>query len=153
MASRRTLSQTLKSIAGVALVGPGLFILFGNLDGAAARLNHLLATTPGEGFGVLSSVILAASFDHQRLLQGLLQMLVSFWPLLFVSVGAVLLRDAFTENVNSPVGTGQIFPERDTKPVDLTAPRLRPDSTGRDRAAASSEPKPFAAIKSWVEAS
>ena len=98
MARQRTLSQILKSI-GSALVGTGLFTLFGNLDRDTARLSHLLATTPGEGLGVLSSVILAASFDHQRLLQGLLQMLVSFWPLLFVSVGAVLLRDAFTENV------------------------------------------------------
>ena len=122
MARQRTLSQTLKSIAGSALVGPGLFILFGNLDGAAARLNHLLATPPGEGLGVLSSVILAASFDHQRLLQGLLQVLESFWPLLFVSVGAVLLRDAFTENVQSLVRTQQIFPEKDTKPVDLAGP-------------------------------
>jgi hypothetical protein len=140
MARQRTLSQTLKSIAGSALVGPGLVILFGNLDGAAARLKHLLATTPGEGLGVLASVILAASFDHQRLLQGFLQMLVSFWPLLFVSVGAVLLRDSFTENVNSFVGTQQILPEKDSKPVDLTAPRPSPDSAGRDRAAATQNP-------------
>jgi len=94
MATQHTSCQTLKSIAGSALVGPGLFLLFGNLDGAAIRLSHLLGAAPGEALGVLSSVIFAASFDHQRLCQGLLQMLVSFWPLLLVIVGAVLLRDA-----------------------------------------------------------
>lgn len=94
MATQHTPCQTLKSIAGSALVGPGLFILFGNLDGAAVRLSHLLGPAPGEGFGVLSSVIFAASFDHQRLLQVLLELLVSFWPLLFVIIGAVLLQDA-----------------------------------------------------------
>jgi hypothetical protein len=96
MARQRTSSQTLKSIAGSALAGPGLFILLGNLDGAAAAFRHLLATTSGAGLGLLSSVILAASFDHQQFLQGLLQMLASFWPLPLVIVGAVLLRDACT---------------------------------------------------------
>jgi hypothetical protein len=107
MTRQHTPSQTVKSIAGSALVGPGLFILFGNLDGAAAHLSYLLST-PGEGLGVLSSVILAASFDHQRLLQGLLQMLVSFWPLLFVIAGVVLLRAAFTEEI----GTQQTLPKK-----------------------------------------
>ena len=52
MARQHTPSQTVRSIAGSALVGPGLFILFGNLDGAAAALRHLLATTsvsPADG--------------------------------------------------------------------------------------------------------
>jgi len=75
MATQHTSCQTLKSIAGSALVGPGLFLLFGNLDGAAIRLSHLLGAAPGEALGVLSSVIFAASFDHQRLCQGLPQML------------------------------------------------------------------------------
>jgi hypothetical protein len=100
MTRHHTPSQTLKSIAGSALVGPGLFILFGSLDGAVAQLSHLLSTR-GEGLGLLSSVILAASFDHQRLLQGLLQVLVSFWPLLFVIAGGVLLRAAFTDKVRA----------------------------------------------------
>jgi hypothetical protein len=117
MTRQHPLSQTLKSIAGSALVGPGLFILLGNLDGAAVQLRHLLSSS-GEGLGVLSSVILAALFDHQRLLQSLLQVLVSFWPLLFVIAGGVLLRAAFTEKV----GAQHAFPKKDTEPVDLTAP-------------------------------
>ncbi len=111
-------SQTLKSIAGSALLGPGLLILFANLDGAAVQLRHLIST-PAEGLGLLSSVILAASFNHQRLLQGLLQMLISCWPLLFVIAGVVLLRAAVTEKV----GTQQTLPKKDTEPVDLTTPR------------------------------
>jgi hypothetical protein len=122
MATQHRPSQTFRSIAGSALVGLGLFILFGNLGGAAAQLRHLLSV-PGEGLGLLASVILAASFDHRRLLHGLLQMLLSFWPLLFVIVGAVLLRDAFTENVKTLGGTEQIFPKKDTEFVDLTVPR------------------------------
>jgi len=99
MTRQHTPTQTLKSIAGSVLVGPGLFILFGNLDGAAARLNHHLGTLPGEGLGILSSVILAASFDHQRFLHGLLQM---FWPpLLLVIVGAALWWDASTDEVKA----------------------------------------------------
>ncbi|MBZ5655280.1 MAG: hypothetical protein LAO56_08365 [Acidobacteriia bacterium] len=125
MARQHTISQTVKSIAGSALVGPGLFILFGNLDGAAAQLGHLLRCTPCDGLGLLSSVILAASFDHQRLLEGLVQMLVSFWPLLFVIGGAVLLRNAFTDRDKGVIGSQQTFPKKDSEAVDL----IIPDST------------------------
>ncbi len=79
--------------------------------------------SPGEahlwfhrGVGVLSSAVLAASqatqayaFDHQGFLLGLLWMLVSFWPLLLVIVGAVLLQDAFTEKVRALPTSNQYF--------------------------------------------
>jgi len=93
MATRHTSWQTLKSIAGAALVAPGLFFCLLTWMGLP-RLSQLLGSTPGQGLGVLSSVIFVVSFDDNRLLQGLLQILVSFWPLLFVTVGVVLLRDA-----------------------------------------------------------
>jgi xanthine/uracil/vitamin C permease (AzgA family) len=97
-----------KSIAGAALVGIGLFILLENLDVAATQLNHLLGTTLGEALGSLPTVILAASqvlqacaFDHQRFLPALLQVLISFWPLALVIVGAVLLWKAFAIEVKA----------------------------------------------------
>jgi hypothetical protein len=122
MAKQGTSSQALKSIAGSALAGPGLLILVGNLDGAAAQLKALLGM-PGEGLGLLSSVILAAAFDQQRLLHGLLQMLISFWPLLFVIGGAVLLRDASTRSVPIVVGREQNFQKNNARFVDRPVPR------------------------------
>jgi hypothetical protein len=113
-----------KSIAGAALVGLGIFILYENLDRAATQLSHLVGTIPGKPLGVLPTVILAASrvlqayaADHQRFLQGFIQhMLVSFWPLLLVMVGTVLSRDTFADNVN-------VLPKKDCGRVDLAAGR------------------------------
>jgi hypothetical protein len=95
MARQQTSLQTLRSIAGSALAGPGILVLFLNLEGAAAQLSHHRGGVFGEGFGLLHLVMLAASFDHQQLVRSLLQMLVSFWPVLLVISGTVLLRDAF----------------------------------------------------------
>jgi hypothetical protein len=122
MTKRITSAQILKSIAGSVLVGRGLLILMGNLDGITAQLRAALGT-PREGLGLLSTVILAASFNHQRLLHGLLQMLVSLWPAVFVMVGAVLLRDVFAGKIEVAVDTQQIFPGRSTNIVYLTRPR------------------------------
>ena len=122
MTRQATSSQIFKSIAGSVLVGPGLLILMRNLDGMATQLKTLL-DTPGRGLGLVSTVILAASFNHQRLAQGLLDMLVSFWPALFVMVGVVLLRDVPVENIGIVVDTQQIFSRTRTNSVDLTMPR------------------------------
>jgi hypothetical protein len=107
MTRQLILSRGPKSIAGTALIGLGLLILFGNVDGAAAQLSGPLGNTAGEALGVLPSIILTAAsqafqacaFDHQYFLQGLFQMLVSSWLLLLVIVGALLLRAAFTSKV------------------------------------------------------
>ena len=93
---------------GGALVGLGLHILFGNLDRVAEQLQHMLGTPAWETLGVLPSAVLAASqavqaygLDHQEFLQTLLWMLISFWPLLLVILGTVLLRDFFTERAKA----------------------------------------------------
>jgi hypothetical protein len=109
MARQRTAHRSSKSIAGVALVGFGMFILYENLAGAVAWLSHVLAANSSETLGVLPAVILAVSqvlqahaANHQRLLQRFLQhMLISSWPLLLVMVGAVLSRDTFTDTANA----------------------------------------------------
>lgn len=102
MAARQTSSQSLKSIAGAALFGLGLIILLGNLDGIAASLSNHLGASRNPALATLPSLVLEASrvletyaFDHQLFLRGLEQILVSFWPLILVIIGAVLLRDAF----------------------------------------------------------
>ena len=52
---------------------------------------------PGEELGVWHFVMLAASLNHQRVVQGLLQVFVAMWPLLPVVVGAGLLWNAFID--------------------------------------------------------
>ncbi len=108
MASQHRPSEGLKSIVGGALVGLGLHILFGNLDRVAEQLQHMFGTPAWETLGVLPSAVLAASqavqaygLDHQGFLQTLLWMLISFWPLLLVILGTVLLRDFFTERAKA----------------------------------------------------
>jgi hypothetical protein len=123
MAMQQTFFGPAKSIAGAALVGIGIFTFYEDLERAATQLSHLLGTNPGEGLGVLPTVILATSrvlqayaSDHQRFLQGFLQhMLISSWPLLLVMVGMVLSGDAFAD--------GNALPKRDCGLVDLTAGR------------------------------
>jgi hypothetical protein len=120
---RRNFRST-KSIAGAALVGCGMFILYENLAGAVAWLGHILGPNSFEALGVLPAFILAASQvlpahagNHQHLLQVSLQhMLVSSWPLLLVMVGTVLSRDTVRDNVNT-------VQKKDHGLVDLTTGR------------------------------
>ena len=107
MTTQRKCSRTPKSIVGVALLLFGLFVLVGNLDGAASPLSCPLATPTAEALGVFPSVVLSAVsqalelffFDQQRFSRDFFQTLVSFWLLLFVIVGALLFRAAFTPKV------------------------------------------------------
>jgi len=96
MARQRTRSQNLKSIAGAGMIGFGLLILFASLDGATQLLSHPLGATAREALGILPTVFLTAWQalqanvpGHHQHLDCLLQMLVSFWPLLLVVAGAV----------------------------------------------------------------
>lgn len=108
MAGQHRTSGSLKSIAGGALVGLGLHIWFGNLHGVASQLTHLLGTSSGKALGLAPSVILAAAqagrvyaSDHQGFFVEVARMLISFWPLLLVIVGAGLLRDVFRDEVDT----------------------------------------------------
>jgi hypothetical protein len=79
----------------------------GNLDSAAAQLSCPLGTAASEALGVLPYAFLSAAsqsldfyvFDRHSFLQGFFQTLVSFWVLLLVIFGALLLRAAFTTRV------------------------------------------------------
>jgi hypothetical protein len=99
MASQPKDPQTLKSLAGSVLVGPGLFYLFGHLVWAADQLNRLLGDSAGEG--MLSCVMLASSFGHQQVLHALIRI---FWPLLLVASGAAFLWAGSTDQGNRPAG-------------------------------------------------
>ena len=102
MADRRATSQSIKSIAGASFIALGLVILFTNLDGVAASLSNCAGILIHETFGILPALGLAALhaaqtyvFDHAAFLSNLLQILVSFWPVILILAGALLLRDVF----------------------------------------------------------
>ncbi len=126
MTRQHNISKNLKSVAGGILVGLGIHILSVNLAGDATQLRHLLGIPAGDALGLLPSVALAASqaaqaydLDQQRFLGSLLQLLPSFWPLLLVVVGTILLRDALADRVKeSPAPDhylqNKYFQSRDT---------------------------------------
>jgi len=100
MRARRTSSQSLKSILGAGVFALGLRLLFVNLDGVAAQVSSMVCT-PAEAPGMLAAIGLAGlhalqayTFNHTGFLPSLLQILVSFWPLLPIFIGAVLLRSS-----------------------------------------------------------
>jgi hypothetical protein len=102
MAERRATSQNLKSIAGASLLAVGFVVLLANLDGVAASLCNVAGIPVHEAPGILPALGLAAlhaaqsyAFDHQGFLSGVLQILVSFWPVILILVGALLLREVF----------------------------------------------------------
>ena len=116
MTRQHKTSERIRAIAGGALVGLGVHILSGNLDTAADQLRDLLGNTAGDALGVLPSVVLASSqvaqayaLDHHGFLQCFLRMLVSFWPLLLVVVGTVLLWDVFADKGKASPTPNQYF--------------------------------------------
>lgn len=101
MAARRTTSRNMKSIWGAGVLALGLLLLFVNLDGVAAQISDAVGAT-AEAHGLLPGLGLAGlhalqayTFDRAGFLSSLMQILVSFWPLMLIFVGAVLLRDVF----------------------------------------------------------
>jgi hypothetical protein len=127
-------SERLRSISGGALIGLGLHILFGNLDRGAVQVRHLLGTTAGDTLGALPTAVLAASqavqayaLDHQAFLLGLGRLLISFWPLLLVMVGTILLQDALTDKIQASPAPANYFQNSlfkiKIRDVDFAAPR------------------------------
>jgi hypothetical protein len=95
MARQPTFSRSLKLIAGTALAGTGLHILFGALAGPLAVFTSLLSVAASEALGHLPSILPTAlqtlqgySSDHLQSSPCPLQMLVSCWPLLKVLAAA-----------------------------------------------------------------
>jgi hypothetical protein len=109
MTAWRTSSRSLKSIAGAGVFALGLLLLFVNLDGVAAPLSGMICT-PADVPGMLAAISLAGlhavqayTFDHAGFLSSLLQILVSFWPLVLIFVGTAMLRRTFGASAGSPV--------------------------------------------------
>lgn len=114
MATRQTTTNStkgLRSVLGAMLLALGFVLLFANLDALEASVSRILGVPAPTGVEALPALVLATShavqayaFDHQGFLSVLQQILVSFWPLFLVMIGAVLLRGAllgqFTKTVH-----------------------------------------------------
>ena len=102
MAARQTFPKSLKSITGATLLALGFLMLFANLDAVAAQIDGAAGGSGDPTPGMLPTLMLvtfralqAYAFDHAGFLSGLMQILVSSWPLILIIIGAVLLQDAF----------------------------------------------------------
>ena len=102
MVAQQTSPRSLKSITGAILLALGFLILLANLDVVTGQIASAAGTSVEPAQGILPALVLAAfrvlqdyAFDHAGFLSGLLQILVSFWPLILIVIGAVLLRDVF----------------------------------------------------------
>jgi hypothetical protein len=101
MANRQTSSKGLRSVLGAAFFALGFVILFGNMDALEASASRIFGGPASSEMEAIPALILATShavqayaFDHQGFLSVLQQILVSFWPLILVTSGVVLLRGA-----------------------------------------------------------
>ena len=101
MAARKSSSKRLMSIGGAFLFALGFVILMANLNGIEASLSSFAGVSANGATGILPALGLAGlhalqayTFDHDAFLSGFRQILVSFWPLLLVIAGVVLLRNS-----------------------------------------------------------
>jgi hypothetical protein len=101
-------SENYRSIAGAALIGLALHILSGSVDTAAIRASHVLGIIISNAFRILPSVFLPVSRAvqtyaavHQGGLLALLRMLILFWSLLLVVLGAIFLEETVAEEVTA----------------------------------------------------
>jgi hypothetical protein len=88
-------ARILGIIVGTALAGAGIHILLENLECAGGELREVICGIVGVGLGILPSIALAGwqamqayGLDYQRHLECLVQLLLSFWPLLLTVAGA-----------------------------------------------------------------
>lgn len=89
-------------VLGCVLVAVGLLVLFAHVDTAVGRLADRIGMNAGESGGILPAGLLAAlraaqalAFDRANVISAAGEMLVSFWPVILVILGAALLRGAF----------------------------------------------------------
>ncbi len=101
MAKKQAWLASLRAIAGATLLSIGLTLSLASLDEVVAPISNSFAP-PASLFGTVLELGLAALratqayvFDPPKFQAGLQQILVSFWPLILVIIGAVLLQVAF----------------------------------------------------------
>jgi hypothetical protein len=107
MTRQQTWNRSIKAITGATLLSLGLLLLLANLDEVVARSSSSLAS-PAGSLGTVLELGLAALratqvyfFEPSRFQSGLQQILLSFWPLVLVFMGAGLLQVVFKGRSNA----------------------------------------------------
>jgi Fe2+ transport system protein B len=102
MSTERHDFRKLYAVLGIVLLAIGLLVLFTQLSGAAALLADRVGINTGETGGTVPAALLATvraaqalAFDRANVISAAGEMLVSFWPVILVILGAALLRGAF----------------------------------------------------------
>jgi hypothetical protein len=105
MAKQQTSSKSFHAVAGALLLSLGLLLLFANLDEVAAQVSNSFASAGGSLDTVIElglagmSAVQAYFFDQPTFQAGLHLILVSFWPLILVMIGATLLQNAISRRL------------------------------------------------------
>ena len=91
-------NNSLISILGAGILALGFVLLMVNLDVLSSHLNKHIGPA-ADDFGIIASIGLAGlhalhtyAVDQAGFLSSVWQLLVSFWPLLLIMTGAILLR-------------------------------------------------------------
>jgi hypothetical protein len=117
MAKRQTTSKSkgLSAVAGALLLSIGLLLLFANLDAVVGHVGNSFASTPSSLTTVMElglaglRVAQAYFFDQPTFQAGLHAILVSFWPLILVIIGAALMQNAISKRF-AGARFGEAFP-------------------------------------------
>ena len=93
--------ETARSLAGLAMGGVGLFLLFGRIANTAGPVVHLVRHA-ADGLVLVSSIMQASSLTTHQLEADLLTLL---WPLALVLLGTFLISSASVKE-STRQGTG-----------------------------------------------
>ncbi len=108
MATRQTSSKSFHAVAGALLLCLGLLLLFANLDAVAAQINDSFTSAGGFVATVMElglagmRAVQAYFFDQPTFQAGIHSILVSFWPLILVIIGATLMQNAISKRYANP---------------------------------------------------
>ncbi len=120
MAKRQTSSKSLHAVVGALLLSLGLLLLFANLDEVAAHIGNSCTSTTNSVGTVIElglagmRAVQAYFFDQPTFQAGLHLILVSFWPLILVMIGATLLQSAIGKSLAN-LRSARTFPSGNTK--------------------------------------
>jgi hypothetical protein len=103
MTTQHAVFHSRKSIAGVALIGFGLFVLFRNVTQANELIRFpRIISSQTDSLGPLSAASIALQhflqgylFDHTEFLRILYQVLLSFSGLLLIATGTIFFAAVF----------------------------------------------------------
>jgi hypothetical protein len=112
MPATRATTGNFKRMLGTVIIGLGILILVPRLSALPPRFEETTEALKAELYNALPAIGLgllhagqALAFEPRSFFAGVLGILVSFWPLLLVAVGTLLLRNGFGGEINASSGS------------------------------------------------